>query len=236
MSAALIVFFKAPEVGKVKTRLLPALSPDDATRLCACFIEDTFEKASSLPVQVLGFVAGTLDEESELARFLARKNVRLERQVGNDLGERLSNAFRACFERGFARVCVVGTDSPDLPLAIVERAFETLADERPTLVIAGASDGGYVLLGMNRYFPEAFQNVPYSSSQTYEATLAQLRATRANVVELETWHDIDEPQDLERLLNSPFPNVAPKSIDFLKRLSMSGRIGASESTKRVQNQ
>lgn len=219
MRDALLVFFKAPEAGKVKTRLLTALSPEDAARLYACFVEDTFEKVLALPVQIFGFVSGTIDESSELFRWLARKGARLEAQVGSDLGERMSNAFRFCFEQGFRRVVIIGTDSPDLPLAMLQSSFELLSAESAMAVIAGADDGGYVLLGMNRYIPEAFEQVAYSSSETYAQTLARLRASGANVVELEKWYDIDEPQDLERLVQTPFPNLVPKTLDCLNHLS-----------------
>ncbi len=230
---ALIVFFKVPQAGKVKTRLSPFLSPEDATRLYTCFIEDTFEKVCTNAVQVFGFVSGAIDERSQLLRFLSAKHVQVVEQVGRDLGERMSNAFRFCFEQGYKRVCIIGTDSPDMPRSIVERAFEVLQTDAPTIAIAGADDGGYVLLGMNRYFPEAFQHVPYSTSETYAATLAQLSNIHANLVELEKWYDIDTPDDLKRLVQTLFPSRALRTVNFLNhlfnsRINMKITIGVTE--------
>ncbi len=215
---ALIVFFKVPQAGKVKTRLSPFLSPEEAARLYTYFIEDTFEKVCATSVQVFGFVSRAIDERSELSQFLSAKHVQVVEQVGRDLGERMSSAFRFCFEQGYKRVCIIGTDSPDMPLSIIERAFEVLKNDAPTVAIAGADDGGYVLLGMNRYFPEAFQHVPYSTSETYAATLAQLSNINANLIELEKWYDIDTPDDIKRLVHSSFPSHAPRTVNFLNRL------------------
>ncbi len=215
---ALIVFFKVPLAGKVKTRLSPALSAESAAALYACFVQDTFEKVCNRNFHVFGFVSGAIDKDTELARFLRERHVEVLEQVGADLGERMSSAFRFCFERGFERICIIGTDSPDLPLAHIERAFEALQTDAPTVAIAGADDGGYVLLGMNRYFPEAFENVPYSTHETYTATLAQLSRTAAQVLELEKWYDIDTPDDLNRLAQTPFPHHIPRTLNFLKHL------------------
>lgn len=213
--AALIVFFKLPEVGKVKTRLSPPLSLKDAAGLYACFVEDIFEKVSSKEFDVIGFVSGNLNAVPEWVEFFAKRKVHIESQIGNELGERMSNAFRLCFERGYECVCIIGTDSPDLPLSVIEHAFELLSATEPTVAIAGADDGGYVLLGMNRYFPEAFERVPYSTHHTYAATLAQLQTTHATVIELPTWYDVDTMSDLHRLIQTPFPNLIPKTLNFL---------------------
>lgn len=211
----LIVFFKAPHAGKVKTRLSPALSAEEAALLYAYFVQDTFEKVCNHTFHVFGFVSGAIDEHAELSGFLAEKQIEVFEQVGANLGERMSNAFRFCFERGFERVCIIGTDSPDLPLANIEHAFKALQTNAPTVAIAGADDGGYVLLGMNCYFPEAFANVPYSTSETYTATLAQLSRTSAELVELAKWYDVDTPDDLNRLAQTPFPHHIPRTLTFL---------------------
>ncbi len=217
-SNALIVFFKVPQPGKVKTRLLSVLSVEDATQLYMCFVQDTFEKVCNRNFEVLGFVSGAIDKDSELARFLRERHIEVLQQVGADLGERMSNAFRFCFEQGFKQICIIGTDSPDLPLAHIERAFDVLQTDAPTIAIAGADDGGYVLLGMNRYFPETFENVPYSTRETYTATLAQLSRTAAQVLELEKWYDVDTPDDLNRLAQTPFPHHILRTLMFLNHL------------------
>jgi glycosyltransferase A (GT-A) superfamily protein (DUF2064 family) len=176
-ACALIVFFKVPEVGKVKTRLSPPLSLEDATCLYACFVEDVFEKVCLKAFDVFGFVSGNLNAVPEWVEFFAKRKVRIESQIGNDLGERMSNAFAfvlsvvtsACASSALIRLIC---RSP-----LIEQAFEILSSMQPTVAIAGADDGGYVLLGMNRYLPEAFERVPYSTHHTYAATLAQLQTT-----------------------------------------------------------
>src|SRR5687768_14012558 len=76
---ALAVMTKAPQAGKVKTRLTPPLSPEEAAALNTCFLRDTAaaiaktaEQGASrgiavyTPVGAEGAYAGILPEEFEL--------------------------------------------------------------------------------------------------------------------------------------------------------------------------
>lgn len=218
--SALIIFFKWAKAGKVKTRLVPLLSEGDAARLYAAFVKDIVAKATSLKgIKVLGYVSGTLGEGGELETHLSAQALTWREQRGVDLGERMMNAFQDAFREGFQRVVIIGTDSPDLPISYVADAFETLSHPRNALCIGAAEDGGYYLLGMNRFFPEAFQNVPYSSPDTYRATLRQIAALPTRVFTLRRWYDVDAPSDLLRLSQSlqttalPFTAAALAEIE-----------------------
>ena len=69
-------------------------------------------------------------------------------QQGLNLGERMEAAFRHVFDLGYKRVGIVGTDSPDLPLAYMEEAFSRLAEEGVDAVFGPSDDGGYYLLAL----------------------------------------------------------------------------------------
>lgn len=213
---ALIVFFKQPKSGQVKTRLTPFLTSEQAARLYECFVLDTFEKLAAQSFEVVGFVSGELDEKGKIQTLLNQRQFKVVQQSGEGLGERMSNAFHYCFEAGFQRVSIIGTDSPDLPRFMIEKAFETLASSIATTCISGADDGGYVLLGMNRFLPEVFEGVEYSSSETYSQTVRRIREAKCACIELEKWYDVDEPDDLRRLIKTGLSSLTPHTLDFLR--------------------
>ncbi len=219
-ASALIVFFKWPEAGSVKTRLTPPLATHDAAQLYAAFVKDTFAKVTALPgVKVFGYVAGTLGTSQPLETDLKALPLTLRMQHGNNLGERMSKAFQEVFSNGFQRVVIIGTDSPDLPLSYISTAFDILHLPHATLCLGATDDGGYYLLGMNRFFPEVFQHVPYSSSETYRATLQQIVPLSARLFTLRRWYDIDTLDDLSRLARSLHTKDLPHTASALAQLS-----------------
>jgi rSAM/selenodomain-associated transferase 1 len=192
---ALIVFGKVPEPGAVKTRLSPPLSPQQAARLYEAFLRDAFVQYRRHPVDCLFYLGSP---EPALPQGLVPQGVKVHLQRGRGLGVRMSNAFKASFEAGYGRLVIIGTDHPTLPPAYVGRAFRAL--EPPGSVAIGPSeDGGFYLLGMNRYFPELFDGMRYSHAGVFEATRARAERTGARLTILPEWYDIDTPSDLERL-------------------------------------
>lgn len=67
-------------------------------------------------------------------------------QTGNDLGERMKNAFEQAFSSGFSKVVIIGSDCPDLPQEIIGEAFASLQENGA--VIGPAKDGGQFLRGV----------------------------------------------------------------------------------------
>ena len=198
---ALAVMARKPVAGRVKTRLTPQLTPCDAALLYQSFLRDTLGKIGSLP-GVTPVVAYTPDTAEEYFRRLAPKNSLLLSQHSGDLGERLDHVSSELFGRGFSRVAVVGSDSPDLPGDYLEMAFDRLGNH--DLVLGPCDDGGYYLIGLS-YGPEhsLFMGIPWSSSRVFETTLRKAESMGMSVAILPRWHDIDTLEDLQTLLASP---------------------------------
>ncbi|MFN3426302.1 MAG: TIGR04282 family arsenosugar biosynthesis glycosyltransferase [Candidatus Thermochlorobacter sp.] len=231
--SALIIFFKWAKANKVKTRLAPALSPDDAAALYAAFVKDTFAKVRALKdIEIFGYVSGMLGNGNDLEAHLHAQSLTLREQQGTDLGERMHNAFQELFQDGFQRVVIIGTDSPDLPLNYITAAFDSLHYSPHALCIGPAADGGYYLLGMNHFFPEVFQSIPYSSSETYRATLHQIIPLSVRLFTLRRWYDIDTLDDLLRLSQNLQPDLLPFTSTALARirLTTSEQIAVSATT------
>ena len=190
---ALIVFAKVPEAGKVKTRLSPPLSADDAAKLYESFLLDALEVYNAMDVDVVLYLG---------AESRGRKNYpefeRARFQEGATLGERMSNAFRDMFDGGYRRVCIIGTDHPTLGLEKIEEGFSSL--EHSTAVIGPSADGGYYLLGMNTYQPELFDGMTYSHPSVFAETIERARQSRIGIAVLDEWYDVDDEASLRRMM------------------------------------
>lgn len=193
---SLIVFAKAPVPGRVKTRLTPYLSEEQAADLYEAFLRDALALYDELPVDVRLYVPrpGQIPED-----LLVRPgSMRLFRQRGEGLGRRMRNAFEETLDDGYARAIITGTDHPTLPIEVFEKAFRSLKGEC-AICIGPSEDGGYYLFGMNAFFPEVFEGMTYSHSNVYEQTQERIASLGVRVRVLPEWFDVDTPGALRRL-------------------------------------
>ena len=199
-----MVFAKAPEPGRVKTRLL--LPPETAAALHAAFVRDVVARHQRPGRRVTVWRAGAQDHP-----LWAGLDARLANQVGADLGERMAHAFAAELE-GDARVVIIGTDSPTLPPRLVDEAF-ALLDEVP-VVVGPACDGGYYLLGARGAVPPCFEGLAWGGDQVLLDTLDALAELPHRL--LDFWYDVDRPADLallRRHLRALPPTERPKRTE-----------------------
>ncbi|HET9582086.1 MAG TPA: TIGR04282 family arsenosugar biosynthesis glycosyltransferase [Gemmatimonadota bacterium] len=184
------VFARAPEPGRVKTRLIPILHAAEAAELYEALLLDTIEVAESCARTVIAFTPsggrGVLD------RLLGRHR-RLLPQGPGDLGERLARVFEILCEKGQPAL-VVGSDCPGLTPARIRAAAERLAHAE--VVLGPALDGGYYLIGLRRPHPELFRDIPWGTGAVLEATVGQAREAGLELELLEVARDLDTPEDL----------------------------------------
>jgi rSAM/selenodomain-associated transferase 1 len=195
----LLIFTRYPEVGTSKTRLIPALGAEGAASLQQRLAERLFRLAPALlareGIATMVLISGGEDK----AVNLWLDELHWQRQVEGDLGRRMATAFARAFQAGMGRVVLVGTDIPDIDLAILAEAFAAL--RRGGAVIGPSHDGGYYLLGLSAtlasaLLPTLFTGIAWSTAQVYDQTLARLRAAGCPVVGLPRLADIDLPADL----------------------------------------
>ncbi len=193
----LLFFVKNPERGKVKTRLASAIGDQMAVELYKRFVLEmlaTLNKGTFL--FYICFHSG--DYLNDLKNWLGGHYLYM-RQTGENLGERMKNAFVEAFSVNFKRVVLIGSDIPSLPLEFIEEAFESL--EEKNAVIGPSFDGGYYLIGFrNKTFPpRAFEKIPWSTSRVFEETMKILEHEGLTVHTLPPRRDIDTIEDLKSL-------------------------------------
>ncbi len=192
-SAVLGVFAKEPVAGQVKTRLSPPLHPEQAAQLYRTALDETLKRFSDQSFELVIFYAGVEDYFSRNYPLLPRQP-----QSGNDLGERLANALQGLLLEGYQQAAIIGSDSPDLPLAHVEQAF--IALQSSDVVIAPADDGGYVLIGESCHHSQLFEAMPWSCADLMQQTKNILAEQQIDWQQLSGWEDVDDAASLQRLL------------------------------------
>ncbi len=192
-SAILGIFAKEPVAGLVKTRLCPPLDFEQATELYCQILDETIRRFSGQFFDLVICYAGNED-------FFAQNYPQIPRQPqqGADLGERMANALQGFLSAGYRQAILIGSDSPDLPLSHLEQAFVAL--QSTEVVIAPATDGGYVLIGENVHQPELFAKMPWSQADLMQQTKKLLAQQQISWQQLPVWEDIDDAISLIRLL------------------------------------
>jgi rSAM/selenodomain-associated transferase 1 len=191
----ILIFAKAPDSGKVKTRLIPALGAEGAALLARQMLETTLAEAAASGVGPVELCTDP-DPESPAWKDLTRTADEVSAQGGGNLGARLARAARRTIELGES-VILIGTDCPGLSSQRLRVAAERL--DHHDAVINPASDGGYVLLGLSRFDPSLFKDMAWSTPSVAEQTIARIERLGWSLHVGETLHDIDEPADLEQL-------------------------------------
>ncbi len=140
------------------------------------------------------FVFYPEENNTEQVRNWVNKRFSLFTQIGKTLGEKMSNAFKKIFELNFEKAIIIGTDIPDISKSILSEAFLDL--EKNDVVIGPANDGGYYLLGMNKYLPEMFENIEWSIGSVYRQTTEKINQNKLRYKTMEMLIDIDVKEDL----------------------------------------
>jgi rSAM/selenodomain-associated transferase 1 len=203
---ALAVMTKAPQAGRVKTRLTPPLSPDEAAALNICFLRDTAASISRTAngecAQGIG-VYTPVGAEAAYADILP-KDFALVPQRGDAFGERLSAATEDLLRLGFASLCLIDSDSPTVPAHAFARATEYLSAEKDSVVLGPSDDGGYYLIGLKQLHRGLFERIDWSTDRVLEQTIAAAGALGLPVQLLPTWYDVDDRATLARLCDELF--------------------------------
>ena len=187
------IFAKQPVPGEVKTRLCPPLTAAEAAELYRVSLEETVRRLAAGPFTPVLFFAG---EEAYFRQNFP--SLCLCPQGEGDLGARLERALQTLLQAGCRGALLVGSDSPDLPLTLLDEAFATL--ETVDAVVSPAADGGYVLIGERRHHPALFREIPWSSDQVLALTRQRAAVAGISLAELPGWEDVDDLRSLRALL------------------------------------
>ena len=203
----LIVFVKNIKLGKVKTRLAKTIGNEAAIEVYSELVKLTEEATQHIVIDKHIYFSDAIIENKWPNTF---KTV----QQGKDLGERMQNAFKTGFEKGYERIVLIGSDLPDISTEIIQDGLHTL--KTSNVVFGPAEDGGYYLIGLTKMHGFIFKNKPWSEPNLLEETLKELSSKNVEYSTLITLNDIDT---LEDLLASNFYKLNLRLQEKIKQLN-----------------
>jgi len=199
----LLVIAKEPRPGRVKTRLTPPFTPQEAAALAEAALADTLDAVARTPAHRRVLVLEGTPGPWLPAGF------EVVRQCAGGLDERLAAAFASC--EGPA--LLIGMDTPQVTPDLLTVDF-TDCDAW----FGPAEDGGFWALGLAEPDPALLRGVPMSVPHTGAAQRARLAGLR--VRDLPRLRDVDTAYDAELVAKA-----APGSrfATGLARLTEAGR-------------
>jgi len=178
----IILIAKETIPGKVKTRLHPAVSLEQAAMLAAASIRDTLATIAQLPTarRILLFDGARVPAGAE--------NFEVIPQVDGDLDERLAAIFDECT----GPTVLIGMDTPQVTVRDLAPAFEAWTADA---FFGPANDGGFWALGMAEPRGDLIRGVPMSRNDTGRIQLERLLAAGLDVQLLPELTDVDTIDD-----------------------------------------
>jgi len=195
--ARLVVFAKAPQPGRAKTRLIPALGAKGAAALARHMLDHALVQAlaaGSGPVELCMSPAPGDPAWEKIA--LPGAVLRTDQGEG-DLGERMARAVHRVTATNGQPVLLMGSDCPGLSSSILREAARQL--QTHDAVLLPVADGGYVLIGLKSPCPALFNQMAWSTSSVADETWCRMAKLSMKVWRGPLLHDIDEPADLAQL-------------------------------------
>jgi rSAM/selenodomain-associated transferase 1 len=248
---ALAVMTKAPQAGRVKTRLVPPLTPEEAAELNKFFLRDTAGAIASAcsggllrpndanarlhpdaqrAPQKCGPVAVYTPVGAESAYTdILPADFSLLPQRGDKFGERLYFAVEDLFKCGFESVCLIDSDSPTVPATNFQQAAELLASPGDRIVLGPSDDGGYYLIGLKKPHRHVFEQIDWSTERVLNQTIQHATEIGLEVKLLSTGYDVDDDASLRRLRDELLgknagDGVAPNTRKFLVSIAAQNKL------------
>lgn len=197
--SVLLIFCKAPIAGQVKTRLHPALTFEQAADAHRRLVRMTLERAFRQLLCPVVLCCSPNADHAFFRRCAADYPLELTDQRGNDLGERMRNAFAGALTR-YRQAILIGCDCPSLTADDLHHALKALGSGSD-VVISPATDGGYVLIGVKADQPVLFSGMPWGTDRVMAETRRRASETGLSLRELEPQWDVDTIEDWRRYLN-----------------------------------
>ena len=192
----IIIFTKAAQAGFTKTRLIPALGKQGAANLAKKMLIHTLNQSLEAGVGPVEMCVTPPPTDSIWQEFAVLGDLEYSDQGTGDLGERLSRVTQRVIDRGES-LLIIGTDCIQLTATHLQRAKESLHNFDSILI--PATDGGYVLFGLNFFHASLFESIKWSTDTVYAETTERLETLGRTIKIFPSMNDIDEPKDLRFL-------------------------------------
>ncbi|MCH7872425.1 MAG: TIGR04282 family arsenosugar biosynthesis glycosyltransferase [Planctomycetes bacterium] len=198
MRTTVLIFARYPQPGKVKTRMTPPLTPEEAAELHLASLRTVCESLQACRDLTSVLIVTPDERANDLAAMLADHVAESWAQGDGSLGERLCRTTDRAFEAGADAVLMIGADSPTLPVRLVRNALTALTSHEA--VLGPTHDGGYYLLGLRGPIPLLFDRIDWGTDRVAEQTRQRALEVGVVLAEVRSWYDLDRFDDLRPAL------------------------------------
>lgn len=209
---ALLIFAKEPQPGRVKTRMTPPWSPQEASELYQCFLQDTLRAALGVRA-VDRYLFFTPRESRAFFQEIIPPGFVLVPQQGISFTERCAHSVSEAFARGHSQIVQIGTDTPQMQAHSIEEAFHALEDH--DMGLGPAQDGGYYLLSLSRPAIEIYEGVVMGRDRVFKKMEANARSQSMKIQILPEWIDVDTHDALVSLERDAGITLGQSTLEFL---------------------
>lgn len=192
----IIIFAKTPLPGFAKTRLIPALGAEGAAKLARQMLFNILHEALAADIGPVELCATPEINHPAWRDIQLPTGIGISDQGEGDLGARLARVSERALKNAES-ILLIGTDCVELSSALLHEAAQALQEH--DAVIHCTADGGYALLGLQRFSPFLFIDIPWSTDAVANTTIARIRQLGWSVHVGQVLHDMDEPEDLKYL-------------------------------------
>lgn len=197
---ALAIFCKTPERGFVKTRLAASVGEEKALEIYLDLLKITDRETKPFSSSRYLFLTSAAEDSVEKMRSTFQEQdlftdpkTSFTTQQGEDLGQRMSTAFKKLF-KNHQSVVLIGCDLPELTSTLISKAFDALQSN--DAVIGPSCDGGYYLIGLKKETPDLFKEISWSTEKVLKQTLKRAQQLSLKVQLIDELRDIDTVEDL----------------------------------------
>jgi glycosyltransferase A (GT-A) superfamily protein (DUF2064 family) len=193
---------KSPRPGRVKTRLCPPCTPEEAAEVATAALADTLDA-----VAACGATRKVLALDGEPGPWLP-PGFEVVPQRGGALNERLTNAWADTGGPGLQ----IGMDTPQVTAAELDALLTAVEEGVRPAVLGYALDGGWWVIGWRAADPRAvFAGIPMSAATTGLAQETRLRGLGFDVLRADPKRDIDHADDLAAVAEA-FPHLRTAGV------------------------
>lgn len=216
-TAVVALFVRAPIPGRVKTRLASDLGAEGACSLYHAMVTDILDAIRTCGLTMYLFYDG--EDVHDLPKAWVTASDKMIAQKGDSIGEKMGAAFEYCFMENLRQVILMGSDIPGLNFNVLTDASQAL--KRYDAVIAPTLDGGYCLIALKqeRYRPELFHNIPWSTDQVLRSTFKIIEECNLDACLMEKLQDIDTIDDLRDYYRHPAENACATNRAILNLIA-----------------
>jgi len=209
--ARLLIFAKAPQPGKAKTRLIPHHGPHGAVRIYQSLLYRTLCIVTTPALCPVELWCAPDSQHGFFTSCRRQFGVTLKTQHGRHLGARMQYALAAALKRSSFAV-LIGSDCASIDTKTLQSALTALAEGQDA-VLGPAEDGGYVLIGLRQSCPMLFHGIDWGGARVLAATRQRLRRAGLKWTELPPGWDVDRPADVCRFKRIYATSSAPKDSE-----------------------